>query len=73
MCVSGIATTCCYVLSHKQKLPPKERLTTMAKLFYALAAIAPGGFIVLACLGVLHVVRVGLRERRERQTAGLPA
>jgi hypothetical protein len=45
----------------------------MAKIFYALAAIAPGGFIVLAGIGILHVVRVGLRERRERQAAGLPA
>ena len=46
---------------------------TSAKMFYALAAIVPGGFIVLACFGILHVVRIGLRERRQRQAAGLAA
>lgn len=46
---------------------------TSAKMFYALAAIVPGGFIVLACFGILYVARVGLRERRQRRAAGLPA
>lgn len=46
---------------------------TMTKVLYAVAAIVPGGFIVLACFGILHVVRIGLRERRQRQAAGLAA
>jgi hypothetical protein len=46
---------------------------TTTKLLYAIAAIIPGGFIALACFGILHVVRVGLRERRQRQAAGLAA
>jgi hypothetical protein len=51
----------------------KERPMTTTKLLYAVAAIIPGGFIVLACFGILHVVRIGLRERRQRQAAGLAA
>jgi len=44
---------------------------TMTKALYAVAAIIPGGFIALACIGILHVVRVGLRERRQRQLSQL--
>jgi len=39
---------------------------TTTKMIYAVAAIVPGGFIALACVGILHVVTVGLRERRLR-------
>jgi hypothetical protein len=46
---------------------------TTTKLLYAVAAIIPGGFIALACYGILHVVRVGLREREARQAAGFAA
>jgi hypothetical protein len=41
---------------------------TTTKIIYAIAAIVPGGFIVLACIGILHVVTVGLRERRLRRS-----
>jgi hypothetical protein len=51
----------------------EERPMTTTKLLYAVAAIIPGGFILLACFGILHVVRLGLRERRQRQAAGFPA
>jgi hypothetical protein len=44
---------------------------TTTKALYAIAAISPGGFIALACIGILHVVGVGLRERRQRQAAQL--
>jgi len=46
---------------------------TMTKAFYAVAAVVPGGLIVLACIGILHVARIGLRERRKRQAEGLAA
>jgi hypothetical protein len=42
---------------------------TTTKILYVIAAIVPGGFIALACYGILHVVAVGLRERRQRRSA----
>ena len=47
---------------------------TTTKIIYAIAAIVPGGLIVLACIGILHVVSVGLRERKRRlaQSADRP-
>jgi len=42
---------------------------TTTKLLYGVAAVVPGGFIALACIGILHVVITGLRERRKRQAA----
>lgn len=41
---------------------------TTTKIIYAVAAIVPGGLIILACIGILHVVTVGLRERRLRRS-----
>jgi hypothetical protein len=41
---------------------------TTTKMIYAIAAIVPGGLIALACAGILHVVTVGLRERRLRRS-----
>ncbi|HVZ04564.1 hypothetical protein [Hyphomicrobium sp.] len=46
---------------------------TTTKIFYGIAAVAPGGFIALACIGILHVVAVGLRERRKRRAARVAA
>ena len=37
---------------------------TTTKALYVVAAIVPFGFVVLALIGILHVVMVGLRERR---------
>jgi hypothetical protein len=39
------------------------------KLTYVIAAIVPFGLVFLACVGIAHVVMVGLRERRARQLA----
>lgn len=42
---------------------------TATKIAYVLAAIAPGGVILLACLGIAHVAMTGLKDRRARQLA----
>ncbi|WP_181337512.1 hypothetical protein [Hyphomicrobium methylovorum] len=42
---------------------------TATKAIYVIAAIVPGGLILLACIGILHVVRVGLREHKARRPA----
>jgi hypothetical protein len=42
---------------------------TTTKIIYAIAAIVPGGLIVLACIGILHVVSIGLRDRKLRRLA----
>lgn len=42
---------------------------TATKAIYAIAAIVPGGLILLACIGILHVVRIGLREKKMRHRA----
>ncbi|WP_409562629.1 hypothetical protein RLW55_19265 [Hyphomicrobium sp. B1] len=39
---------------------------TMTKIAYLIAAIAPGGLILLACLGIAHVAMTGLKDRRAR-------
>jgi hypothetical protein len=38
-----------------------------AKITYAIAAIVPGGLILLACIGIAHVAMVGLRERKAKR------
>jgi hypothetical protein len=40
---------------------------TTTKIVYVIAAIVPFGFLALACIGIAHVVLVGVRERRLRQ------
>lgn len=42
---------------------------TMAKIAYLIAAIAPGGLILLAGIGIAHVAMTGLRDRRARRLA----
>lgn len=42
---------------------------TTTKIAYLIAAIAPGGLILLACLGIAHVAMTGLKDRRARQLA----
>lgn len=41
----------------------------MTKILYLFAAIAPGGLILLACLGIAHVAITGLKDRKARQLA----
>jgi hypothetical protein len=45
---------------------------TTTKLAYCVAAFVPFGCILLACIGIAHVVMVARRERREQQHT-LPA
>lgn len=40
---------------------------TTTKLAIVVAAIVPFGFVILACIGILHVAMGGLRDRRLRQ------
>lgn len=42
---------------------------TMTKIAYLIAAIAPGGLILLACFGIAHVAMTGLKDRRARRVA----
>lgn len=47
----------------------KERQMTTTKIAYGFAAVVPFGFVLLACIGIAHVVFVGLRERKARRLA----
>jgi len=42
---------------------------TTTKIIYLIAAIAPGGLILLACLGIAHVAITGLKDRKARHLA----
>ena len=42
---------------------------TTTKIAYGFAAVVPFGFVLLACIGIAHVVLVGLRERKARRLA----
>src|SRR4029079_15863177 len=44
---------------------------TMTKVLYVVAAVVPFGCIILACVGIFHVVMVAKRERKQRQQAQL--
>jgi hypothetical protein len=40
---------------------------TTTKILYVVAAIVPFGCILLACIGIAHVVMVARRERKLQQ------
>jgi uncharacterized membrane protein len=42
---------------------------TTTKILYVVAAIVPFGCILLACIGIAHVVMVARRERKLQQVA----
>jgi hypothetical protein len=42
---------------------------TTTKFILLIAAIAPGGVILLACIGIAHVALTGLKDRKARQLA----
>ncbi|MET0409563.1 MAG: hypothetical protein ABW006_14475 [Hyphomicrobium sp.] len=42
---------------------------TMTKIAYLIAAVAPGGLILLACIGIAHVAITGLKDRKARELA----
>lgn len=46
---------------------------TTTKIAYVFAAIVPFGFVILACIGIGHVVFVGLRERKARRLSAAKA
>jgi hypothetical protein len=58
-------------LSHDDIASKGEAKMTMTKVLYVVAAVVPFGCIILACVGIFHVVMVAKRERKQRQQAQL--
>lgn len=69
--MSGTENSQCYDLSHEDIASKGEAKMTMTKVLYVVAAVVPFGCIILACIGIFHVVMVAKRERKQRQQAKL--